>query len=152
LILAAAVLITAVAATPPLTIEVSKERIRVHARNAPLVSILEELASRLDVRLVIDGPRPTTPVTASLEGPNLTSILAQLLEPRRMRYATSTRATRVRTLVVVTKSEVRPSGPAPPPEPTSQPFADSVIEPVLPDHVSPPDDAPPSTMAPARAK
>jgi len=149
LILAAAVLITAVAATPPLTIEVSKERIRVHARNAPLVSILEELASRLDVRLVIDGPRPTTPVTASLEGPNLTSILAQLLEPRRMRYATSTRATRVRTLVVVTKSEVKPSGPAPPPE---QPFADSVIEPVLPDHVSPPDDAPPSTMAPARAK
>jgi hypothetical protein len=145
MILAAALLgaLSTATAPPRLMVEVSKEQIRVESHAVPLITILEELASRLDVRLVIDGPSPTVPVTAAVQGPHLASVLTQLLEPRRMRYATSARGTRVHALVVVTKSEVRPSAPATPsptPEPTSQPFANSAPEPVLPDHPSPPDE------------
>jgi len=137
------VLLAATAATPaPLAVQISEGHIHVEARAVPLVSILEELALRLDVRLVIDGPRPTAPVTAVMDGPHLPSVLHQLLEPRRIRYATSKRGDQIRALVVVTKWDVRPSGPTPTPERTPQPFAESVPEPVLPDHPSPPDDAP----------
>jgi hypothetical protein len=50
-------------APPRLVVEVSKEQIRVESHGVPLISILEELASRLEVRLVIDGPRPTRSAT-----------------------------------------------------------------------------------------
>ena len=141
--IAAAFLLLAAAPTPHLAVEVSEKGIRMEANGAPLAAVLEELASRLDVRLVIDGPRPTTPITTALQAPHLAGLLDQLLEPRRIRYATSASGTRVVALVVVTKSEVRPSAAATPtatPEPTAQPFAESVPEPVLPDKPSPPDE------------
>ena len=142
--MAAVLLLAATAST--LAVDVSERNIRVRAEASPLAAVLEELTSRLEVRLVFDGPRPTTPVSATLEGKDLVAILQQLLEPRRIRYATSRDGARVRTLVVVTASEVRPHQPTPRPtpdgtEPTMpQPFAESVPEPVLPDRPSPPDE------------
>lgn len=139
----AMLVLAATAAASSLTVEISERKIRVQANAAPLVSVLEELTARLEVRFVVDGPRPMTPVTAALEGQDLIAILRELLEPRRIRYATSRDGARIRTLVVVTVSPVAtspPPTPTPEPEPTSQPFAESVPEPVLPDKPSPPDE------------
>ena len=141
----AALVLAAAAAAPTLSVDVSGKHIRVESSGASLSAILEELAARLDVRLVFDGQVPTTPVTATLTGQDLPALLSQLLEPRRIRYAASTdRGTRrVRALVVVTSAEARPTPPPTPtpvPEPEPQPFANSVPEPVLPDKASPPDE------------
>jgi hypothetical protein len=149
LVLALAATATATATTAPaaptLTVDERSHALKLEAVDAPLAVVLERIAERLQIRLVFEGPRPEMKVSASIAADNARALLESLLEPRHMRYATAIRKDdgRIETLVVVTGTS-DPRAPVavapPPPEPRPQPFAHSVPEPVLPDHVSAPDE------------
>jgi hypothetical protein len=141
------ILLAATSAAEPqvaISIATPSGAVRLEAKDAPLATVLERLAQRLHVELVIEGPRPEANVTTTLSEDGAAAILKALLEPRGIRYATGADADRrIKRLVVVTtgapKTVIRDEAAAPP-EPTSQPFAQSLPEPVLKDHPSPPDE------------
>jgi hypothetical protein len=114
----------------------------VRAKRVSLARVLDALASEGRLRVTYDGPRPEQIVSVSVSAPTIEGALGALLTPAHLKYALARdpESQRVRTVVIVNRTNPVFARPTPSPAPISHPDPVATIdEPPLVDHPSPPD-------------
>lgn len=99
--LVASALVAADPRLPETQIRASDGAVTIHAQSLPLSQILDRLASATGMAVTYEGPRPSTPITMSVDGISETEAILKLMEGLGVSYVFRTDLTGERVDVLI---------------------------------------------------